>query len=84
MEIAMSERSAQDGHVAGWPTYSVMIKGDLGPLLQSTFGDFNRVLFATSTVFFIQVPSGGRLAEITHMLNEKGMELMDIRRVSKP
>lgn len=80
----MDERSTQGGRGAAWPTYSVMVKGDLGPMLQSTFADFSRILFATSTVFFIQVPSGSRLAEITHMLNERGMELMDIRRVSKP
>jgi hypothetical protein len=79
----MDERSAHGGDAAARPTYSVMVKGDLGPMLHSTFADFSRILFATSTVFFIQVPSGGRLAEITHLLNERGMELMDIRRVSK-
>ena len=62
-------------------TYEVALPGVFGPELLACFAALGVCRSATSSVFILEVPDDQGIPAITEMLEERGLEILDIRRV---
>lgn len=62
-------------------TYQVALPGEFGPELLACFAALGACRAATSSVFVLEVPDELGIAAITEMLEARGLEILDIRRV---
>jgi hypothetical protein len=65
-------------------TYHVEVAGLLSPMLRSTFADLTTAQPATATVFRVRLAPGQGPAEISAMLERKGLVLLRARPVPAP
>lgn len=62
-------------------TYQVALPGEFGPDLLACFAALGVCRAATSSVFLLEVPDEQGIPAITEMLEARGLEILDIRRV---
>lgn len=65
-------------------TYEVALPGEFGPALLACFAALGVCRVATSSVFLLEVPEEQGIPAITEMLQARGLEILDIRRVATP
>ena len=65
-------------------SYQVAVPGELGPALLACFTAMGACRAATSSVFLLEVPDEQGIPAITEMLQARGLEILDIRRVHPP
>lgn len=62
-------------------TYQVALPGEFGPDLLACFAALGVCRSATSSVFLVEVSDELGILAITEMLEARGLEILDIRRV---
>ena len=65
-------------------SYQIAVPGELGPALVACFTALGVCRAATSSVFLLEVPDEQGIPAITEMLQARGLEILDIRRVHPP
>jgi hypothetical protein len=63
-------------------SYQVALPGEFGPTFLATFADLGVGRTATTSVFLLSVPEHLGIHDVTAMLQARGLEILDIRRVA--
>lgn len=70
-----------DSDIDSAGSYQVALPGEFGPDLLACFASLGACRAATSSVFILEVPDELGIPAITEMLEARGLEILDIRRV---
>lgn len=63
-------------------SYQVALPGEFGPAFLAAFADLGVGGTRTTSVFLLSVPDHQGIHDVTAMLQERGLEILDIRRVA--
>lgn len=62
--------------------YQVALPGSFGPTFLAAFADMGVSRASTTSVFFVSVPDSLGIHDLTEMLDERGLTIIGIRRVT--
>ncbi len=64
-------------------SYQVALPGEFGPAFLATFAALGIHHVSTASVFLLRVPEQRGIAEVAAMLQDRGLQILDIRRVAR-